>query len=118
MRNRNGKIIIAIAIIHNIFGFIIFYDIFTELVRESLFNTVMDQFDRNAAFWFVFSGFALMIIGGLINWIEGNQFELPPFLKWSFLAITIIGCFIMPISGFWLLSIPTIGLFLHRDIDK
>lgn len=64
-----------------------------------------------AAFWFLFTGFALLIIGGLVVWIERNNMYTPAFLSWSFLSIAAVGAFMMPVSGFWLLFIPTIGLF-------
>jgi len=115
MINRIGKIIIILGIIHSIFGFIFFRNIFPELVREMLFNSIKYQLDRQTAFWFIYFGFATLIIGGLIDWIEHKNLELPSFLKWSFLAITLLGCFIMPISGIWLFFIPTICLFLRRN---
>ena len=115
MRIWIGKCLIIIGIIHSIFGFIVFHSIIADLAREMLFNSVDRQPDRNAAFWFLFTGFALIIIGGLIDWAERKYGELPSFLKWSFLAITIVGCFIMPKSGFWLLFIPTIGLLLRKN---
>ena len=115
MRIWIGKCLIVFGIIHSIFGFILFHNIIADLVREMLFNSINRQVDRHAAFWFLFTGFALIIIGGLIDWAERKHRELPSFLKWSFLAITILGCFIMPKSGFWLLFVPTIGLLLRRN---
>ena len=115
MRPWIGKSLLIIGIIHSVFGFVTFRNIVAELVSEMLFNSINDnQIDRLAAFWFLFTGFALLIIGGLIDWSERKHLELPAFLKWSFLAITLLGCLIMPMSGFWLLFIPTIGLFLGR----
>jgi hypothetical protein len=115
MRIWIGKSLIIIGIIHSIFGFIVFHNIIADLVREMLFNSINSQLDRNTAFWFLFTGFAIIIIGGLIDWAERKHSELPSFLKWSFVAITVLGCFIMPKSGFWLLFIPTIGLLLRRN---
>ncbi len=110
-----GKSVLFIGIVHSAFGFIVFRDILAELGRELLLNTVDGQPDREAAFWFLFSGFSLLIIGGLIHWIEQRQLALPLFLKWSFLAITLLGCFIIPKSGFWLLLVPAVGMYLHQN---
>ena len=115
MRNWIGKSLMVIGIIHSIFGFIVFHNIIADLIREMLFNSIDRQLDRNTAFWFLFTGFAIIIIGGLVDWAERKHSELPSFLKWSLLVITILGCFIMPKSGFWLLFIPTIGLLLRRS---
>jgi hypothetical protein len=110
-----GKSVLVIGILHSIFGFVVFRGILGDLVGEGLFNTVDIQPDRNAAFWFLFGGFALLIIGGLIDWAEKKKLALPSFLKWSFAVLTVVGCVIMPKSGFWMLIIPTVGLFLRRS---
>jgi hypothetical protein len=104
--------------IHNIVGVMIGYQIFGEMFREGLFNTVVIQHDRNAAFWFLFSGFALMLIGALVDWCEKNVGFLPRFLAWSFLAMTVSGAFVMPQSGFWLLFVPTIGLMVRNRKER
>ncbi|MBW2075790.1 MAG: hypothetical protein JRI58_13785 [Deltaproteobacteria bacterium] len=108
-----GKSIVAIGILHSIVGFVVFYDILSLLISERLFNTVTlnRQPDREAAFWFLFTGFAILIIGALVDWIERKNVGIPAFLSWSFLAVTAMGALIMPMSGFWLLLIPTAGLF-------
>ncbi len=110
-----GRSVIVIGMVHSVFGFIAFRDILVELGKELLLNSVDGQPDREAAFWFLFTGFALLIMGGLIHWVEQRQLTLPLFLKWSFLVITLLGCFIMPKSGFWLLFVPTVGMYLHQN---
>jgi hypothetical protein len=124
MRIWIGKSLIVIGLIHSFFGFVVFRGIIGDIFSEMLFNTINvntindSQLDRHTAFWFLFLGFALLILGGLIDWAECKNCELPSFLKWSFLAFTVFGCFIIPVSGFWLLLVPTIGLFIrgYREI--
>jgi hypothetical protein len=111
MKKWVGKSLIGIGILHTIFGFVFFWGILAELAGEMFLNTIDRQLDRHAAFWFLFAGFVLMIVGGFIDWAERRDLRLPAFLKWSFLAITAMGCVIMPKSGFWLLIVPTLGLF-------
>ncbi len=96
----------------------VYKGVISELTNEMLFNTINRQPERLAAFWFFFTGFTLIIIGGLINWAERRQLELPPFLKWSFLSLTLIGCFVMPASGFWLMLVPAVGLLLRKNIES
>jgi Family of unknown function (DUF6463) len=110
-----GKSLIIIGIIHSMFGFIIYQDLIVELAKEMLFNTIGRQPERLAAFWFFFTGCTLMVIGGLINWAELKQLELPPFVKWSLLSLTLIGCFFMPTSGLWLMLVPSVGLLLRKN---
>lgn len=110
-----GKSIILIGCLHTIVGVVGFHDVFSAIAREGIFNTVgiNHPMEREAAFWFMYTGFALLIIGGMIVWNDRNHVRIPNFLPWSFLAITIVGAVIMPVSGFWLLFIPTVG-FLRR----
>lgn len=108
-----GKSVIVIGILHTVVGIIVFYNVLFLLISERLFNTITlnQQPNREATFWFLITGFALLIIGGLIDYIEQNNLDSPTFLPWSFLSITVMGAIIMPISGFWLLFIPTVGMF-------
>jgi hypothetical protein len=121
MKTWIGKSVIVIGILHTVVGIIVFYDALSIIISERLFNTITlnQRPNREAAFWFFFSGFALLIIGGLIDWIERNNVDSPTFLLWSFLSITAMGALIMPVSGFWLLFIPTIGLFRwQKKVNK
>lgn len=113
MKSWVGRSILVIGVMHTLVGVIAFHAVLTTIFREGLFNSISlnHQPERESAFWFLFTGFALLIIGGLVVWIERNKMRTPAFLSWSFLSITVAGAFIMPASGFWLLFIPTIGLF-------
>ncbi len=115
MKSWVGWSILVIGILHALVGVVAFHDFLITIFREGLFNTIGLKYqpEREAAFWFLFTGFTLLIIGGLVVWIERNKMRVPAFLSWSFLAITVTGAFMMPASGFWLLLIPTIGLFLR-----
>jgi hypothetical protein len=113
-----GKSLIGIGIIHSLFGFAVFSAIISVLISEGLFNTVNSQPDRERVFWFLFTGFAWIIVGILIDWLEINSSRLPSFLGWAFLAMTVIGVFIMPISGIWLFFGPIIGLFYRGKVIK
>lgn len=113
-----GRAILVIGLLHSLFGFVAFRGILAEIWSELLFNTVDRQPDREAAFWFLITGFALLIIGGLVDWIEQKQLAIPAFMRWGFLTITLLGCFIMPKSGFWLLLVPTVGMFLSRKRES
>lgn len=108
-----GRSFIIIGILHSVVGFIAYREILIQILGEHLVNTisVSSEPDREAAFWFLITGFALMIVGALVDWIERRNIGMPAFLLWSFISITAIGVLIMPISGFWLFLIPIWGLF-------
>lgn len=114
MKNWIGKSLLIIALIHTIFGLIVYHGVLSDLVNEFLVNSIGRQPERLAAFWFFITGFCLMIIGGLINWIESKDIQFPPFLKWAYISLTLFGCIMMPASGLWLMLIPAAGLFLKN----
>jgi polyferredoxin len=108
-----GKSIIVIGGIHSAFGFVVFRSTLAEIIREGLVNTVNGQPIREFAFWFIVFGFLAIIFGTFVDWCERQSVKLPKFFGWSLLALTLIIVTIMPISGGWLLFIPTIGAILR-----
>lgn len=113
-----GKSVIAIGLIHSGFGLVVFRDILAVVAAEGLLNTVNGQPDRERAFWFLFTGLVWLILGGLVDWLERRGDALPAFLAWTFLVMTAVGVLIMPLSGFWLLWVPTAGLFRRQRLRR
>ncbi|MHB9002256.1 MAG: DUF6463 family protein, partial [Thermoanaerobaculia bacterium] len=105
-----GKAIVGIGVIHTLFGLWFMRGTLVELLDDGLFNTVPGHPTREAVFWFLFTGFALIVLGVLIHWLEARNIAPPAFLGWSLLALTSAGIFLMPASGFWLLLAPVAGL--------
>ncbi len=87
-----GKTLIGIGVVHSVGGFMFFRPTLGVLLNEGLFNTITVGGDpaREAAFWFLFGGFMLMIIGGLVDRLEHLGEPLPIFLGWSFAALTLL----------------------------
>ncbi|MCP4654925.1 MAG: hypothetical protein GY856_05845 [bacterium] len=114
-----GKFLFGIGVIHSLFGFVFMRSTLAVLWSEGLFNTVNGQPGREAVFWFLYTGFLLLIMGALVDRLEKSGFGIPPFLAWSFLALTVIGAVVMPISGLWLLVPPVVGMFVRaRSFNK
>lgn len=107
-----GKSLLIIGIGHSLLGSIVFRSAYASILKENLVNTITlnGNSSKEEAFWFLISGFALMIIGGLVGYIESKNIEIPVFLIWSLILVTAIGVFMMPVSGFWLLLLPITGL--------
>ncbi|BAZ70495.1 MAG: hypothetical protein KME28_12850 [Pelatocladus maniniholoensis HA4357-MV3] len=107
-----GYLLIVISIIHVVIGVWIFAGPLTDIIQNGIFNTVAPDpfapyFDREDAFWqFMIAAPLLLTLGQLCCWAEAQRITLPAFLGWNLLAISLVGVFLEPISGFWLLILP------------
>lgn len=116
MRVWIGRSLLLIGVIHVVFGIVFFGDAFAPVLREGVFNTVTQAAppDRGIAFWFFFAGFLTLVVGGLVHHVESLAIAFPGLLPWSLLALAVAGCVLMPVSGFWLLFVPVVGMFLRK----
>lgn len=118
MKVWKGKTIILIGIIHLIYGFAVFRDVIFQIISEGFFNTVQEQPLKNAAFWFIFFGFLVVILGFLVNYLERLSIALPSFLGWSLLGVTCLLVAIMPVSGAWAILLPAVGLIYQKQAEQ
>lgn len=114
MRAWIGKTIIVIAVIHIIFGLTDYSSTFAEIIDAGVINTINGAPLRDLAFWFVFFGLTIFVFGFFVDWCEREYHDLPDFLGWSLLALTIIIVALMPKSGRWTLFIPAFGAICRR----
>ena len=80
----SGTFLTATGIIHTIYALFIGKDAFSEMLRNGLVNSIGENYSQGFAFWFLTCGIILILLG------------------YSILLLTIIGCIIEPVSGFWL----------------
>ena len=110
-----GKWLFAVGVIHLSFGVFFMHSTLAVLWSEGLLNTVNGQPGREAVFWFLYTGVMVLIVGVLVNQVEREGLGIPRFVTWSFVALTLIGVVVMPISGIWLLIPPVAGMVTrHR----
>ena len=107
MKNKIGISIIIIGILHVCLGFVKYQTSFMNIFSQSVFNSIKTH-EEKLAFWFTFCGIIFMLLGYLIYLLEKHQIKIPKRFSWSFLASTILGVIILPVSGFWILLIPSI----------
>lgn len=97
--------------LHNVVGLILFWKPLSEMVRAGVWNSIDHSFDRRAAFWFLFCGVLLWIIGRMMHWITKEKgIAIPRFVGWHLLIWSVVGIIILPISGFWLVILQ--GIYL------
>jgi hypothetical protein len=104
-----GRTMMGIAALHTLFGVVVFGGTLLTLVREGLVATIDAQYDRGAAFWFLYTGFTLGLLGAWMDECEAEGRRFPGYLVVSLAALVGAGALIMPRSGFWLLIPPVLG---------
>ena len=99
---KSGTLLVATGIIHNTVGLVMGWEVLFGLASDGFFNTV-DTDQDNSLFWFLFSGFMMMLLGQLMqDYIREQKQPVAAYLGYSLLLLAIVGCIMMPLSGFWL----------------
>ncbi len=99
----SGIFLTVTGIIHTIVALIIAKDIFAEMIRDGLINSTEGDYSRCFSLWFFIVGVILILWGTTLQYyIKKEQKPAPVFLGYSILLLTVIGCIIEPVSGFWL----------------
>jgi len=112
MRITSGTLLVCTGILHQIVGFVaglavtvdgVERNLFSEMVERGVVDAIGADFARMSWFWFLFTGFALLILGDLARRMENRGAILPASLGWQLLALGVAGAVLIPASGFWLL---------------
>lgn len=109
-----GKWTVGIGVIHCTFGIVFMNEVLAVLWSEGVFNTVNGQPNREATFWFLYTGFLLILFGFMVDRLERSRLKIPTMVIVGFGLITIVGAVVMPISGIWLMLPPFIGMSLYN----
>jgi hypothetical protein len=110
--NQSGNLLVATGILHNMVGFIMGSDPLIKILQAGVWNSITGHQDkRDMLVWFLYSGFAMIVMGVILQRMiqrkEQHSFSLIGWFTFlSGVAISVLE----PISGGWLL-IPQ-GLIL------
>lgn len=114
---KSGTLLLATGIIHNAVGLMMGWKILASIADAGFINTIKgeNELDRSAIFWFLFSGFLMMLLGKFMqDYIEEHNRPAPAYIGYYLLILTIIGCLIMPISGFWIV-LPQVFIIIYAN---
>ncbi|WP_409340592.1 DUF6463 family protein [Paenibacillus sp. MBLB4367] len=112
----SGTMLAWTAALHTAVGIVIYWNQIMDIANDGLINAVEPQLhaDRAAAFWFLLFGVLLFMVARFISWlIRVKGMDVPKFVGVYLLALSLIGVFCMPVSGFWLV-IPQAILLIRR----
>lgn len=99
----SGTFLTLTGIIHTIYAVLTGKAVYAEILKDGLVDSIGNSYERDFALWFLVCGFLLILWGQTLqHYIKKEQKPAPMFLGYSILLISIIGCLIEPVSGFWL----------------
>jgi uncharacterized membrane protein len=99
----SGQYLFLTGILHTIVAIIFGYNAFVETAQQGVINVIGGNIHLEYSFWFLFCGIVIILFGKLLHvYIKQTQQPAPKFLGYSLLVISIIGCILIPLSGFWL----------------
>lgn len=113
-----GAMVLAIGVIHNLVGLAAGSGLVSafessgsltpllDMAREGMVATVEPHLERMVFFWFMMTGFVMMMVGWLAHAMERGP-GLPRAFALVFGSFTLAGVLLIPASGFWLGLVPT-----------
>jgi len=124
----NGIILIVIGILHSKLAFSPegFGNQFLKFSKTYFFkiSSGLDElpaeigktnFETFAAFWFFYFGLLLIPLGLLVHSIEKDGRTLPHYFTVSYLIFLLLGCYMVPNSGFTIIMLPHAIYMLVRN---
>lgn len=89
--------------IHTVVALTQEWRVYKAVFSDGLFDSIGNDMQKALAFWFFIIGIILIMFGqSLQYYINKEQMPAPLFLGYALLIFSVLGCFIMPVSGFWL----------------
>ena len=113
-----GDALAITGILHTIIGLVEYRGALRDMVRDGVIDTVEDNPEREAAFWFLTCGVSLVLMGWLARWTQRRTGTLPSFVGSALLGIGTAGVTLMPRSGFWAVFVSAILAFGERDTNR
>jgi Family of unknown function (DUF6463) len=105
-----GRWLIVVAIIHTVFGLLVFHSPLHQIVQTGWWGGIERDPMLSAVTWFMLFGFPLLVAGIALHAVERTPAAIPVAIAWWLLAGTGLGVALMPTSGFYLLLPPALVL--------
>ena len=114
IKRHMGVVLMITGSLHTAIGFLIYAQELQLMVANGWWNTVGDKTVATAAFWFMVTGFLLILLGHTADWLMKKQGIAPPVtFGWTLLLVCLAGAIAMPVSGFWLV-LPQAWILLRK----
>lgn len=102
MRKVSGALLLALGVGHAIVGVLGGIGYIDGVLGGGFFKADEPGFPPLPDFWFISSGFFLILLAQLSVWVDRRfGYPLPAFVGWELLAFFIVGAVLMPVAPFW-----------------
>jgi len=115
----SGTLLTATGILHTIVALGLGWSRYSEMFQDGLINSTEGDFERGFALWFLVCGVLLILLGETLQYyIKREQKPAPLFLGYSLLVFSVLGCIIVPVSGFWLFIPQALIIILAKRFPR
>jgi hypothetical protein len=102
-RVTNGMLLVAIGLVHQVFGLAVGRHILVAIARDGVVGAIEPDPLRSIFFWYFFLGLVVLVLGGLLHQLEREGRRATRALGWQLGALGLAGGALIPASGFWAL---------------
>lgn len=100
----SGTLLMATGGLHLLVAVGSGWDTWREIFSDGLANSIGKDAGRMYAFWFLMTGILLLLWGSTLQHYLRREQQPPPLsVGCALLAVSVAGCIMLPLSGFWLL---------------
>ena len=114
MKQWIGRWLMVVAVIHIVAAVAIYHRIFGLIGERGVFNTVAGDPVIGAFVWSLFFGCVAFCGGLAVDAVEKSSGAIPKTLGWILIVIALVGIVLVPVSGFWLVFPPAVGILLRK----
>lgn len=99
----SGTILSLTGVIHVVFAIIQNWNVYKAFFSAGFVNPIGNDIQKELSFWFMLVGILLILFGQTLQYyIKREGLPAPLFLGYALLVFSVVGCIIIPFSGFWL----------------
>src|SRR5712692_9198137 len=100
-----GWLLMTIGVTHILFVVWVGRGPLLAVVQDRFFRALFPHHDRLEIFWSLCFGVMAFFLGQLISRSEARGVRTPAVLGWELLALGLVGAVLMPVSGWWLVTL-------------